>query len=85
MYREFLLVFSQRFRRNDLTLTAQAVLVLMINKKLVGTASPRLLINRSGEPQGFLCLHHLLAAMWVQLSQVVLDNVGFWRAHIAMS
>lgn len=60
-----------KFRRNDPTLPARVALVILINEKLAGVASPCLLLNRHEQLEGFVRPHNLLAALWVQLYQAI--------------
>ncbi|MDX2253214.1 MAG: hypothetical protein NW202_13090 [Nitrospira sp.] len=71
LHQRFLPDLFDKFRHNNPVLPAQAALALLINKKLNGLASPRLLLNRHGTIQGFVRPRNLLAAIWVQLYQAI--------------
>ena len=71
LHRQFLPGIFPRFRRTDPTLPARVALVIQLNKKLAGVASPYLLPNRHGQLEGSVRPHNLLAALWVQLFQAI--------------
>jgi hypothetical protein len=58
-------------KRDDETRPVRTALLLLVNEKLSGSASPCLLLDRHGALQGFVRPHNLLAALWVQLYQAI--------------
>jgi len=66
-------LFDRQHR--DPALAVRAALFQEINRKLAGYASPCLLLDKRGRPLSFVRPRNLLAAIWVQFYQAVVD----WR------